>query len=46
MTKTTLTFEMGGEVDIIRLKEGITAFNRLLSALTAGTKINWIVEDL
>ena len=46
MTKTTLTFEIGGEVDIIRLKEGITAFNRLLSALTAGMKINWIVEDL
>ena len=46
MTKSTLTFELGGQVDIVRLEEGISVFRRLVSALTSGAKVTWIVEDL
>ena len=46
MAKDTITFELGGRVDIRRLDEGIAAFRQLVSALTVGAKIDWIVDDL
>ena len=46
MSKSTLTFELGGQVDIRRLEEGVIVFRRLISALTAGAAITWVVEDL
>jgi hypothetical protein len=46
MVKSTLTFELGGQVDIARLEEGVSVFRRLVSALTSRAKVTWIVEDL
>ena len=46
MAKTTLTFELGGQVDIDRLEKGITAFRQLIAALTTNTGVTWVVEDL
>ena len=46
MARNTLTFELGGQVSIKELEEGIHSFHRLVRALTprrAG--ISWIVED-
>lgn len=47
MAKNTLTFELGGRVEIAEFADGIVAFRRLVSALTplhAG--VTWVVEDL
>lgn len=47
MAKTTLTFELAGRVEVRDLADGITAFQRLIDALTpkkAG--VSWVVEDL
>lgn len=47
MAKNTLTFELGGRVEISDFANGIVAFRRLVAALTprkAG--IAWVVEDL
>ena len=46
MAKSTLTFELGGQVDIRRLEEGVSVFRRLVFALTAGAAVTWVVEDL
>ena len=46
MAKSTLTFELGGQVDIARLEKGISVFHRLVSALTSSAKVTWVVEDL
>ena len=47
MSKNTLTFELGGRVEIGDLEKGITAFRRLLSALTPSQeKVAWVVVDL
>lgn len=46
MAKSTLTFELGGQIDIARLEKGISVFHRLVSALTSRAKVTWIVEDL
>lgn len=47
MSKDTLTFELGGRVEIADFANGIAAFRRLVAALTprkAG--VAWIVDDL
>ena len=46
MTYNTLTFAMGGRVDIGQFQQGITRFQRLVSALTANSGVEWIVDDL
>ena len=47
MAKDTITFELGGRVEIKDLEDGIIAFRRLISALTPrNAQVNWIVEDL
>lgn len=47
MAKNTLTFELGGRVEIADFENGINAFRRLVAVLTprrAG--VTWIVDDL
>ena len=47
MAKNTLTFELGGRVELADFANGITAFRRLVNALTpreAG--VTWVVDDL
>ena len=47
MPKNTLTFELGGHVDIELLEKGITAFHRLVSALTPrNSGVSWKVDEL
>lgn len=46
MSETTLTFEIGGRVEMRDLREGMTLFDRLISALTPKNGVAWIVEDL
>lgn len=47
MVETTLTFEIGGEIDIESLTEGLKEFRSLVAALSPEkAKIAWIVEDL
>lgn len=47
MAGNTLTFEIGGKVDIRQFHEGITRFHRLVSVLTGRqVGIRWVVEDL
>ena len=46
MSKTTLTFELGGRVELSELEEGIRLFKRLVSNLTPRTGVAWVVEDL
>ena len=47
MAKDTLTFELGGRVEISDFANGIAAFRRLVSALTPkGSGVAWVVEDL
>ena len=46
MAKDTITFELGGRVDIRHLEEGIAAFRRLVAALTGDTGVAWVVDDL
>ena len=47
MGKDTITFELGGRVEIRDLEHGITAFRRLISALTPkNVHVAWVVEDL
>ena len=47
MAKDTITFELGGRVEIKDLENGIIAFRRLISALTPrNSHVAWIVEDL
>ncbi len=46
MSKTTLTYEMGGQVDLKDLENGITLFRRLVYSLTPRTRVTWVVEDL
>ena len=47
MPKTTITFEIGGQVDIKEFEKSFSAFRRLITALTpkkAG--VTWLIEDL
>ena len=47
MAKNTLTFEIGGRVEITEFAEGIVAFRRLIAALTPrNAGVAWVVEDL
>lgn len=47
MAKHTITFELGGRVEIKDLENGIIAFRRLISALTPrNSHVAWVVEDL
>ena len=47
MSKNTLTFELGGRIELKSLEAGVTAFRRLVSALTpSNERVAWVVEDL
>ena len=47
MAKNTLTFELGGRVEIADFANGIVAFRRLVTALTPqNAGVTWVVEDL
>jgi hypothetical protein len=47
MAKTTLTFELGGRVEISDLEKGIITFRRLIVALTPKKMgVAWVVEDM
>ena len=46
MARNTVTFALGGRVDIHKLAEGINALQRLIAALTRSDDVAWVVEDL
>ena len=46
MIADTLTFEIGGRVTVAQLATGVGLFQRLVSALTADTRVEWVVGDL
>ena len=47
MAKNTLTFELGGRVELADFANGIAAFRRLVAALTPrNAGVAWVVEDL
>ena len=46
MPADTLTFEIGGRVTVAQLATGVSLFQQLVSALTADTGVEWVVEDL
>ena len=47
MAKTTVTFELGGRVEIEHLAQGISLFRNLIEGLTPkGAGVTWVVEDL
>ena len=46
MADDTLTFELGGRVELEQLHEGVTRFRRLVTALSPGKDVKWFVEDL
>ncbi len=46
MAGNTVTFALGGRVDIDKLAEGVNALQRLIGALTGSDKVTWVVDDL
>lgn len=46
MVTHTLTFALGGRVEIGQFQEGITRFQQLVSALTPRKGVKWVIEDL
>ena len=46
MAQNTITFEIGGQVDIKQLEKGFTAIRQLIVSLTGRAKVEWVVEDL
>ena len=46
MANDTLTFEMGGRVELGQFHEGVSRFRRLVGALTPRQGVKWVVEDL
>ena len=47
MAKNTLTFELGGRVELAGFADGIRAFRRLVDALTPKSAgVTWVVDDL
>ncbi len=42
----TLTFELGGRVELKDMAEGFQLFNQLVDALSQKGKISWVVDDL
>ena len=43
--KTTLTFEIGGRVKALDLREGIILFERVVSGLTPAGSASWLVDE-
>ena len=46
MSKATLTFEIGGRVELKDLREGISLFSDLIAALTPNGEAAWVVADM
>ena len=46
MTRNTVTFALGGQVEIRELAKGISVLQRLITALTHARDVVWVVEDL
>ena len=47
MAKDTLTFALGGRIEIAEFADGIAAFRRLVAALTPkAAGVTWVVDDL
>lgn len=46
MPNNTLTFEIGGQIQLKDLDTGIRLFTRLVNALTPRDRVAWIVHDL
>ena len=46
MTRNTVTFALGGRIEIQELAKGINVFKRLITALTQSQDVDWVVEDL
>ena len=46
MSEATLTFEIGGRVELKDLREGISLFSDLIAALTPNGEAAWVVEDM
>ena len=46
MSKDTVTFALGGRVEVQELAEGIGVLHRLIAALTPSKDVAWVVEDL
>ena len=46
MANDTLTFELGGRVELGQFHEGIHRFRQLVEALTPRKGVKWVVEDL
>ena len=46
MADNTLTFALGGRVEIERFEQGLILFRRLVSTLSGRKPISWVVEDL
>ena len=46
MANDTLTFELGGRVELEQFNDGVARFRQLVSALTARTGVKWVIEDL
>ena len=44
--ETTLTFEIGGRVEMRDLREGIALFTDLIFGLSPNRGVSWVVEDL
>ena len=46
MSETTLTFEIGGRVEMRDLRQGISLFVDLIAALSPSRGVSWFVEDM
>ena len=46
MSETTLTFEIGGRVEMRDLREGVSLFVDLIAALSPNRGVSWFVEDM
>ena len=46
MANYTLTFALGGRVEIENFGHGMSLLHRLISALSRGSGVSWIIEDL
>lgn len=46
MPNSTLTFEIGGQIQLKDLQKGISLFTRLVDALTPREGVAWVVHDL
>ena len=46
MARNTVTFALGGRVEIQGLTKGISVLHRLITALTYPSDVVWVVEDL